>query len=284
MTICSKSSTFAGTISGLLLAVAVAIAGVTTPTPARALACLNCSTWVIQLLEYARLVAGYVKQLEQYQTQIDQYRTQVEQFRNMVKHSRNLTQFNFDNALRSVEGIRNVVRQARGVTYTTHRLEDQFRAQFPDLGRLFIDARARSRDRDIYQDFDRQSARTDEGLSVALQTLMAARSQAEDMRYEQTNLDRIAAQLSGADGHMDVMQSVGQFSQHSAQQLMRLREVSLLQVNLATREAARLQRQEAEALAADRAFIIKQPPEPQRRGHTSANYPRGLGSNPGGNP
>jgi type IV secretion system protein TrbJ len=64
-------------VSGVSL---VALIGVTTPHPARsqaAVACVNCSTMVTQLLQYAKDAQSMATQLQQYQTQLQQYTNMI---------------------------------------------------------------------------------------------------------------------------------------------------------------------------------------------------------------
>lgn len=64
-------------VSGVSL---VALIGVATPHPARAqaaVACVNCSTMVTQLLQYAKDAQSMATQLQQYQTQLQQYTNMI---------------------------------------------------------------------------------------------------------------------------------------------------------------------------------------------------------------
>lgn len=267
-----KRSVFAVVLGALL-----ALSGALAPKPASAqfaVACVNCSSWVTQLLEYARQIAAYATQLEQYSRQIAQYQLQIQQYQNMVRNSQSLTESFFDNALRTVRDTRSLLRQAQGVTYASNQLHDLFNREFPDAVSVFANLR-NSPPQTTWDAFYKNVDKSWKTMTVVESTLMAARRQADEMEYEQEAMDRIGNQLMGADGHMDVMQSMGQLTQHSAQQMIKLRQLSMMQVNLAARAAADQQSKDNAAHAALQEFLFQPPTPATSQVHGSNRYPRG---------
>src|ERR1700688_1322347 len=81
MTTCSNSLASIcrrlGLASGVSL---VALIGVAAPRPAHAqlaTVCVNCSTMITQLLQYAKDAQSMATQLQQYQTQLQQYTNMI---------------------------------------------------------------------------------------------------------------------------------------------------------------------------------------------------------------
>lgn len=233
--------------------------------------CTNCSQWVTQILEYGKAVLEYSKQLEQYATQLRQYQTQVEQFRNALQNSVRLDQFHLDRALTTVRGIEDVLRQGRNVSYAMRDLERNFRGRYRYFADTFNAFQGGLSETAL---FDRWSDQSQETIDMALGALKAAQRQSEGMTDEAAAMQAIADQLANAEGRMDALQAVGELSHHGAQQMMKMRQLAMVQVELAASEAANLQRRLDDERAQLKAWAASKPAAPVSTPNSSASYYR----------
>ena len=266
----SISKFFRAAALSLSLATVVFVASsVTAPKPAQAqlaVVCANCSQLFQQILNYVRQGLQYAKQLDQYAKQIESYVLQIQQFENMVKNSIKLPQMVFDDALSTIRSIENTMQQAKNIGYTWSNLDFSFKNMFPDTYSQYHRLKQFGDSWERLEDDFKRSERT---YDSALSALKAARAQSMDLSQDQYRMDRVGWQLRDAKGRLDAMQAAGEYAQHSAQQLMKLRQIGLLQSQL----MAQVQADTQERLDMDRAaaqiLIEKEPPTPSPGGGVS---------------
>ncbi|MFM2287724.1 MAG: hypothetical protein RL684_867 [Pseudomonadota bacterium] len=236
------------------------------PAPARAQAvvCVNCAEIVTQWLGYAEQLLQYAKQIEQYELQIDQYQ-------NMVKNTKSLRYTYFDDALSTVRGIETIMNRASGIRYMMSNLDYQFRSYYPDVYRQMTSLRGLRPDQILLQDV----ARAQESYDAALTALQAARSQSQDLYEDQYRMDAVGSDLVGANGRLDALQAAGEYAQLSAQQLMKMRQLAMVQVQLQSTVIANQQRRDDSQRAAFENWIQTKPHPTQWgvTGHTSDDTP-----------
>lgn len=255
-------------LKSLIVAVAIAFFGVcaTIPQPAHAqavVACVNCSQMVTQVQEFARQILQYAKQVQEYELQIQQYQ-------NMVKNTKSITRSYFDDALGQIRGIENTLRDGTNVMYKLSNLDQEFRRAYPDYQSVFQSIEYL----DESASMNNYAARSAEALDLARTALLAARRSSDDMQQDQTRMDSIGTQVTGADGNLDALQAAGQYAQHSAQQLMKMRQIALLQVQMQADYMANQQREADLARAAAARWVFDKPLPPQPAPNSSSSYVR----------
>lgn len=267
----SISKCFRAALLSLSLATGVFVASsVSAPKPAQAqlaVVCANCSQLIQQILNYVRQGLQYAKQLDQYAKQVEQYLLQIDQFKNMVKNTTKLPEMVFDDALATIRGIEGVMQQAKNIGYTWSNLDFSFKNMFPDTYRQYNRLKQFGDSWERLEDDFKRSERTYES---ALSALKAARSQSLDMSRDQERMDRVGWQLRDAEGRLDAMQAAGEYAQHSAQQLMKLRQIGLLQIQLMAQVQADTQEKLDLERAAQQIWIENEPDAPVNTGFPSS--------------
>lgn len=273
----SISKFFRAAFLSLSLATVVFVASsVTAPKPAQAqlaVVCANCSQLYQQILNYVRQGLQYAKQLDQYAKQVEEYVLQIKQFENMVKNSIRLPQMVFDDALSTVRSIENTMHQAKNIGYTWANLDWNFKSVFPDTYYQYNKLKQFGSSWDRLQDDFQRSERT---FDSALSALKAARAHSEDLSRDQYRMDQVGWHLGGAQGRLDALQAAGEYAQHSAQQIMKLRQIGLVQLQLMAQVQADTQERLDLDRAAQQIWIENEPDEPVNTGFTSSRmFPNG---------
>lgn len=214
-------------LKSVVLAALVALAGITAtlpaskPASAQAVVCVNCSDIVTQLLEYAEQLAQYAKQVQQYELQIQEYT-------NMVTNTMTIPQTMFDHALSTVRSIETIMNTGSNIRYMMSNLDSQFTSQYSGLYNQIQQLRGISGPQALLNDYNRHQQAYDSALSA----LKAAQQQSYDMANDQYRMDFAGWSLTSADGNLDAMQAAGEYAQMSAQQLMKLRQLALVQIQM----------------------------------------------------
>ena len=239
--------------------------GAMTPRPAHAqFVCANCSDIFTQLMEYSEQLLQYAKQVQQYQTQLQQYQDQL-------KNSVSLRNPAFDNALATVRGIENVMQQGFNIKYSLWSVDQEFKRLYPDTYTRYTQLKGLQND---WQGLDETWHRALQTYDASRTALNAARMHSDDLIEDQHRMDTAAWHLIGASGRLDALQAAGEYAQHSAQQLMKLRQVSLIQVQLAAQAVADENRRLNNEAAARQIWIEDRPQEPYGTPNSSSSYRR----------
>lgn len=240
------------------------VSALPTSPPAQAqFVCANCSLWTTQIEEFARQLMAYAKQIQQYELQVQQYQ-------NMVKNTRSIPRAFFDQALSGIRNVESTLRQGTNVMYTMRNLDEQFRMLYPDFNSVFDSVEYLDRQ----QSMNAYARRSAESYDLARTALLAARDHSDGLLGEQDLLDSIGYQVTGADGNLDALQAAGQYAQHSAQQLMKMRQIALMQVQLQADYMANQQREADLRRAQIDHWLTQRPADAQRTGNSSSDYAR----------
>lgn len=257
-----KPRSFLSAVLSATLVLVLSSAPSSPPAHAQ-IVCANCSLWVTQIEEFAR-------QLMQYAKQIQQYELQIEQYQNMVKNTRSIPRAFFDQALQGIRNVEVTLRQGTNVLYTMRNLDNEFRRLYPDFRSVFDSVEYLDRATSM-NNYARRSA---EAYDLARTALLAARDHSDGLLEEQDLLDSIGHQVTGADGNLDALQAAGQYAQHSAQQLMKMRQIALMQVQLQADYLANEQRESDLRRAQIDHWLTERPADAQRTGNSSTDYVR----------
>lgn len=247
-----------------LLAIVLGVGFGSAPRPAHAqFVCANCSTWLQQLLEYAEQLLQYAKQIEQYQLQIDQYR-------NQVKNTMTIGRVTFDNALATVRGIEQVMNNPSltNIRYMMGSLDSDFNRSYRDVYGQMQVLRGITGQQAL-QDY---TARNRQAYDTALSALRAARSQSNDLTSDQARMDEAGAELIGADGNLDALQAAGEYAQMTAQQLMKMRQLALIQIQMQSTVIADQARKDEIERAALELWVEDRPAQPVATPRTSSGF------------
>jgi type IV secretion system protein TrbJ len=175
---------------------------------ARAGILANMSTETTQLANYAQLLAQYIRQGEQ-------LRQQILQLHEMVRNGKPLPSQIFGSVMADLNQLAAIVQGGRALAYSMANLDGEFRSRFSGYayktGAYYRDYRVWS-----------QTA-----LDTSLSTLRAAGLQGQQLQSEQAVLAALRTMAMSADGRMQAIEVGNQISEQSVEQLMKLRQLML---------------------------------------------------------
>jgi len=111
--------------------------------------------------------------------------------------------------------LANIVQTGRALAYSMGNLDGEFRIRFPGYQRI---------QQPWFKEYKNW---TDTGLDTMLGTLKAAGLQGEQLQSEQNILASLRRMASGTNGRLEALQVVGDIAEQQTQQLMKLRQIML---------------------------------------------------------
>ena len=213
----------------------------------------NLATETTQLFNYGELVAQYIRQGEQLSQEI-------QQLEEMVRNGKALPGQVFGNVLNDSNQLGTIVQGGFALAYSMANLDAEFRSRFPGYGYT---------SGTYYRDYRVWSQTT---LDTTLGTLRAAGLQGKQLQSEQSILAALRAMATSADGRMQAIEVGNQISEQTVEQLMKLRQLMLadLQSKQAF-QAAQIQKEARNHAATEQFFNYV---APARDGQTFAGGSR----------
>jgi type IV secretion system protein TrbJ len=189
------------------IAVAVSVVLISAAqAPAGVLA--NIATETTQLLNYAQLLAHYIRQGQQL-TQ------EILQLQEMLRNGKALPNQIFGSVMSDLNQLATIVQGGQALAYSMANLDSEFRSRFPGYG---------YKSGAYYQDYRVWSQTT---LDTTLGTLRAAGLQGQQLQSEQSVLAALRTMAASADGRMQAIEVGNQISEQTVEQLMKLRQLML---------------------------------------------------------
>ncbi len=217
------------------IAIVVGVVMISLPL-ARAGILANMSTETTQLANYAQLLAQYIRQGEQ-------LRQQILQLHEMVRNGKPLPNQIFGSVMADLNQLAAIVQGGRALAYSMANLDGEFRSRFPGYG---YKTGAYYRDYRVWS----QTA-----LDTSLSTLRAAGLQGQQLQSEQAVLAALRTMAMSADGRMQAIEVGNQISEQSVEQLMKLRQLMLADLQSKQAFQAAQMQNEAQSHAATEQFF-----------------------------
>ena len=161
-----------------------------------------------QIMNNIQLINSHielVRQLEQ----------QVQMTADMVRNTAALPAQIFGQIDRDIGQLAGVVQEGRALAYSMGNLDGEFRIRFPGYQRI---------NETWFKEYKKW---TDTGLDTMLGTLKAAGLQGEQLQSEQGILGSLRRMASSTNGRLAALQVVGDIAEQQTQQLMKLRQIML---------------------------------------------------------
>jgi len=184
-----------------------------------------------QLTNNAQLASQYTKQVQQYATQIQQYQQQVAQYTNqfqsykmMLENIGQLPQRQWQQFETSVNGLRNIMSQTGGMTYTASNYSQQFSAMNPGYDKLLQTEGLNPSD--IYKQTSDETRNTVDG---ALKYMNMSQKDLED---DQTTMRELQNLSTSATGQKAAVQAANEIALHQTAQLKKLHQTMMVQANV----------------------------------------------------
>jgi type IV secretion system protein TrbJ len=168
----------------------------------------NMATETTQILNHAELLAQYIRQGEQ-------LRQQILQLEEMIRNGKALPNQVFGPVMSDLTQLAAIVQGGRALAYSMANLDGEFRSRFPGYG--YTAGK-------YYRDYRVWSQTT---LDTTLGTLRAAGLQGRQLQNEQNVLAALRAMAASADGRMQAIEVGNQLSEQTVEQLMKLRQLML---------------------------------------------------------
>jgi P-type conjugative transfer protein TrbJ len=191
-----------------------------------------------QLANNLQLVNSYIRMGEQLQQEI-------RMVLDMTRNSAVLPGQTFGPIATDISRLASIVQGGQALAYTMGNLDAEFRTRFRGWG---------YNSRTWYTDYRNWSQTS---LDTTLGTLRAAGLQGQQLQSEQGVLDQLRMMAQTADGRMQALQVGNQIAEQQVQQMMKLRQLMLadLQSKQAF-QAAQMQKQAATEAASERFFTF----------------------------
>ncbi len=178
-----------------------------------------------QLANNLQLVNKYIRQGEE-------LRQKILMVADMARNTANLPFQVFGPVMADIGRLAGVVQNGRALAYSMANLDAEFRNRFRGYQ---YNARTWFRD---YRDWSQTS------LDTTLGTLRAAGLQGEQLASEQAVLDQLRGMAQSSDGRMRALQVSNQIMEQQVQQLMKLRQLILADLqSKQAYQAAQIQKQ-----------------------------------------
>jgi P-type conjugative transfer protein TrbJ len=189
-----------------------------------------------QLANNLQLINAYIRQGEE-------LRQKILMVADMARNIANLPAQIFGPIMADIGRLASVVQNGRALAYSMANLDAEFRNRFRGYG---YNARTWFRD---YRDWSQTS------LDTTLGTLRAAGLQGEQMASEQAVLAQLRTMAQSSDGRMKALQVSNQIMEQQVQQLMKLRQLILADLqSKQAYQAAQIQKQASEEAGTERYF------------------------------
>jgi type IV secretion system protein TrbJ len=189
-----------------------------------------------QLANNLQLINTYIRQGEE-------LRQKILMVADMARNTANLPAQIFGPIMADIGRLAGVVQNGRALAYSMANLDAEFRNRFRGYG---YSARTWFRD---YRDWSQTS------LDTTLGTLRAAGLQGDQLASEQAVLDGLRRMAESSDGRMKALQVSNQIMEQQVQQLMKLRQLVLADLqSKQAYQAAQIQKQASEEAGTERYF------------------------------
>jgi type IV secretion system protein TrbJ len=189
-----------------------------------------------QLSNNLQLINSYIRQGEQ-------LRQEILMVLDMAKHTAQVPFQTFGPIMSDIATLHSIVQNGRALAYSMANLDSEFRTRFRGWG---YSANAWYTQ---YRDWSQTS------LDTTLGALKAAGLQGQQLSSEQAVLNHLRGMAQSSDGRLKALQIANQISEQQVQQLMKLRQLILadLQSKQAF-QAAQIQKQAGAEAAEERLF------------------------------
>jgi P-type conjugative transfer protein TrbJ len=231
---------------GLALLVSSALLGLPSQTAhgLDAVYCTNCGTEWTQLMNKAMMVKQLANQAQQLSTQINQYK-------DMLTNSNGVSQHLWGKAMSDFNQLNQLMGRSRSLAYSAGDLDGQFGNRYGTYDAYLNKKMGASDWKNKYAQWSK------EGNDNALFTLKGLGLHASQLQNDQLLQQRLQGMASSAQGRMEALQVANMMAAQNADQLMKLRELMMLQLQMQANFIAQQQdRQAAQDAARQNYFKV----------------------------
>ena len=200
-------------------------------TPIQAGGPIGGALEITQLANYAELVETATTSAENLKYTFEQYRMMYENFRNLPNQIR-------QQAEADLQELANIVQTGLSLAYSSAQIDEEYRNRHRDFSYYENLSRGAGGERkhqffsDHYRDWSQSNHDSIRGA------LRAAGLQAQQFRREETAVRAIENQMQTASGTKQLLQAGGSIAALQVEQLQKLRQLQMAQIQLQTVQAS----------------------------------------------
>lgn len=195
------------------------------------------ATEITQLANKLQLLLSYIRQGEQ-------LANELQMLQDMIKNTKTLPFQQFTAIMSDIAQLHSIVQTGQALAYSMANIDGQFRSTFPGYASFTPNQWYRN-----YQTWSNRS------LDTTLGTLKAAGLQASQMTSEGAVLDQLRGMAESSDGRLLAIQVSNQIAHEQVDQLMKLRQLMLADLQSKQAYQAMMIQQDAGKQAAAEQFF-----------------------------
>jgi P-type conjugative transfer protein TrbJ len=208
---------------------------------ADAVYCVNCGTEWTQLLNKATMLKQVAQQAQQLQTEISQYQ-------DMVTNSKGVSTQLFGKALQDFTQLQDLMQQSKAMAYSASDLDSQYASRYGTYNQYLGQQLGVGNFQNKYNQWSA------EGSDNSQYALKGLNLQANQLKNDQGLLAQLQGMATSAEGRMQAMQVANMIAAQNVDQVMKLRELTMLQLQTQANYMAQQQDKEAMEAAARQAY------------------------------
>lgn len=204
--------------------------------------CVNCGSEITQLASKLTLVKQLANQAQQLQTQINQYQ-------DMVTNSKGVSQSVWGNAMTDLQKLNSLFQQSKALAGSASNLDGQFASRYGTYSSYL------NKNMGVSDWGNKYSQWSQQANDNTLFTLKGLGMQNAQMQNEQAVISQLQTMSGTSEGRMQAMQVANMFASQNLDQMMKLRQLLMMQIQMQANYMAQQQDKEAaSAAAATRAY------------------------------
>jgi type IV secretion system protein TrbJ len=186
---------------------------------ADAMYCVNCGTEWTQLFNKAT-------QLKQLAQQAAQLKTEISQYEDMLLNSKGLSSHVWGKALQDFKSLQSLMQQSKALAYTASDLDSEYASRYGTYNQYISQNLGRHTWQNQYSQWSTQ------GADNTLYTLKGLGLQASQLQNDQQLLSQLQGMATSAEGRMQAAQITNMLASQNVEQLMKLRELMMMQLQM----------------------------------------------------
>ncbi|WP_284948041.1 P-type conjugative transfer protein TrbJ [Acidisoma cladoniae] len=220
--------------AALALCAGIAVLGQTPARAQSAVVCVNCATIATQGLQWAQ-------QVQQWEEQVSQYATQLQQYANQVQNTTAIPSQIYSNAMSDMQAVQNLMTQGTQLSFSNPgsslgTFSSYLSSTSSTMGNLTAQATQ-------YQTWSQQSK---DGITAAMNALGQQNSQ---LSTDNNTMTQLQAQQAASTGQMQAIQNAAEISAQQVREIEKLRQLIMVQTQLAANQQAIQSQQQASSQA-----------------------------------
>src|SRR5262245_10061060 len=200
------------------------------------------ATIVLDLTNLVQNTISALKAIESVINEVQMIANQVKQIENMVQNSRSYSGVWDQEALTRLNRLGQIIEQEQAIAYSMAGMERVFRDRYPGYRPVTDWAAA-------YDQWTRTTLDTLRG------TLASVRLHADDFAAEQRRIQTLTAMSDNAEGRMQAIQAGNMLAAEQIQQLTKLRQLMMAQINAQNVYMANLANRDAQKASTQQEWI-----------------------------